>query len=133
VDANLVVAWLQPAQQTEKSAEAWQRFLARTDDYVAPPLMWHETVSVIRHRAARGLISPEAGRASVEDLLALDIQVVEPPQLHVLTYDLATRYRQSRGYDACYLALAEILGCPLLTLDQRLYNAVAADFPSSSW
>jgi len=48
-------------------------------------------------------------------------------------FELAARFRRPAAYDAHYLALADYLECPLWTADQRLYNAVRADFPRIRW
>ena len=44
-------------------------------------------------------------------------------------YVLANRYYQPRVYDMCYLALANKLGCQLLTMDERFYTTVPGAFP----
>ena len=77
----------------------------------------------------RGQLSLAEGQAIADDFLALDISTPVPAALYHHAYILATRFRQPRAYDATYLALANLLSCELLTLDARLFNAVADDFP----
>ena len=129
IDASLVVAWLVPSQRSALVADAWLAYSRGEDEFVGPPLLYVETVSVIRRLAFRGILSEEEATGLVMEFLDLNISTPTPPGLYLRSYELATRYGQPKVYDACYLALAELLTCNLLTLDQRLYNAVAGDFP----
>ena len=129
VDASFVVAWFIPGDQSEAVEEAWTSYARGEDQFVGPPLLYVETISVVRRLAHRGFLSNEEAGAIVEDFLALEIPTPVPAGLYQMSYNLARRYNQPRAYDACYLALAKIMYCQLMTLDQRLYNAVAGDFP----
>lgn len=129
VDASFVVAWLLPEHRTPAVADAWQAYAEGRDDFVAPPLLYSETLSVIRQVVHRGQLSLDEGQAIADDFLALDIPTPVPAALYHHAYILATRFRQPRAYDATYLALANLLSCEMLTLDARLFNAVANDFP----
>jgi predicted nucleic acid-binding protein len=46
------------------------------------------------------------------------------PRLLERAIDLAAQYRLPAAYDAHYLAVAEALGAPFWTTDQRLFNSV---------
>ncbi len=46
-------------------------------------------------------------------------------------YALATSLKRT-VYDCLYLALADKLKCPFLTADERLVNAVKAQFPQAT-
>ena len=129
VDASFVVAWLVPDQRSASVVESWSAYAEGKDEFVAPPFLYSETISAVRTLAFRGLLTPEEGLELVEDFLALNIATPTPPGLYRYAYDLAVRYGHSKAYDACYLALADLLSCQLLTLDERLYNAVSRDFP----
>lgn len=129
VDASVVVAWLVPSQRSASVADAWLAYAQGEDEFIAPPLLPAETLSAIRRLASRGMLSQEEATGLVTDFLSLSIPTPTPAGLYQRAYALATRYQRSTVYDTCYLALAELLSCNLLTLDQRLYNAVAGDFP----
>ncbi len=129
IDASLAVAWLVPSQNTTSVEDVWLAYAQGEDEFVGPPLLYVETISVIRRLAFRGILSEEEASGLVTEFLDLNISTPTPSGLYLHSYELAARYGHSRVYDACYLAFAELLSCNLLTLDQRLYNSVAGDFP----
>ncbi len=86
----------------------------------APDLVDVETVAVLRRRWLAGDLSDERFRAAVDDLLALPITRFPVGPLMVRAFELRTNVT---AYDACYVALAEALDCPLITADRRLANA----------
>lgn len=128
VDASIVVAWLVPSQRSVPVEEAWLAYAQGEDDFVAPPMLPVETISAIRRLTFRGILSQEEATGLVTDFLALAIPTPAPAGLYQRAYALAIKYHCSTVYDSCYLALAEFLSCELLTLDQRLYNAIKEDF-----
>ena len=86
----------------------------------APDLLRVEVLSVIRRFTLGGRLTvTQAGRA-IDDLIDLPIRV--HPSAPLLRRCWTLRGNVT-AYDACYLALAEALGCPLLTADVRLANA----------
>ena len=129
VDASFVVAWLVPSQGSAAVEEAWLPFVQGHDDFIAPPLLYDETISTIRRLAWRGLLPEQGARRLVTDFLSLDIPTLTPPGLYQRSYELAARYNRKTAYDTCYLALAEHLSCDFLTLDKRLHGVAQWDFP----
>ena len=129
VDASFVVAWLVPSQGSTAVDEAWLPYVAGQDDFIAPPILYPETISSIRRLASRGLLPEQGARRLVTDFLALDIRTHTPPGLYQRAYELSARYGLSTVYDMCYLALAEQFSCDLLTLDKRLHRVAQWDFP----
>jgi predicted nucleic acid-binding protein len=53
--------------------------------------------------------------------------------MHEQALVLAERFNLSAIYDAYYLALADLHGCPLWTDDRRLIRAVGAAGPDLRW
>ncbi|MCY3635946.1 MAG: type II toxin-antitoxin system VapC family toxin [bacterium] len=86
----------------------------------APDLILAESASVIRRQSFAGMINETQAEQAIEDLLALPIIVY--PTAHLLRRAWELRSNVT-PYDACYIALAEFLGCPLLTGDTRLARA----------
>lgn len=94
--------------------------LAADPDLAAPHVIDVEAFGVIRRADRLGLIDrSEAGRA-VEDLASWPATRFG----HRLLLERAFELRDNvRGWDAMYVALAEVLDSPLLTTDRRLARA----------
>jgi predicted nucleic acid-binding protein len=86
----------------------------------APDLVDVETVSVLRKRWLAGAVSEQRFAAAVDDLAQLDVQ--RYPTLRFMRRAFELRANVT-AYDSAYVALAEELGCELLTADQRLASA----------
>jgi predicted nucleic acid-binding protein len=89
----------------------------------APDLLRVEAVSVIRRQLANGALTTTQANNAIEDLLNLPIVVYPTVALLRRAWELRDN---ATAYDACYIALAEALGCSLATADQRLANAPGA-------
>ncbi|HEY7140702.1 MAG TPA: type II toxin-antitoxin system VapC family toxin [Methylomirabilota bacterium] len=86
----------------------------------APHLLDVEVASVLRRYHLSGEISDDEGREALADLAGLDIARYPHDPLLPRVWELR---RSVTAYDAVYLALAEVLEAPLLTLDRRLARA----------
>ncbi|HMF06036.1 MAG TPA: type II toxin-antitoxin system VapC family toxin, partial [Methylocella sp.] len=76
-----------------------------------------EVAQVIRRYAANGEIDSERGRSALADLADFPLRRYPHDFLLPRVSDLRTNLT---AYDALYVALAEALGAPLITRDQRL-------------
>jgi predicted nucleic acid-binding protein len=97
-------------------------------DLFAPASLPYEFTNVIRRVELGGAISADQAAQARADLLDLAIDL--------WPYDLlATRVWELRpnlsSYDAAYVALAEILAPPLVTLDWRISRAPGLTRPVS--
>lgn len=75
-------------------------------------------------RWLHGDLTDERLRAAVDDLVALPVTRFPTGVLMQRAFELR---EDVTAYDACYVALAEILDCPLVTSDARLANASTID------
>ncbi|MGH9277968.1 MAG: type II toxin-antitoxin system VapC family toxin [Acidimicrobiales bacterium] len=89
-------------------------------DLAAPDLVDVETVAVLRKRWLSGTISERRFAAALDDLESIDVERYPALPLVRRSYDLRANVTP---YDAMYVALAEVLGCELVTGDQRLGTA----------
>ncbi len=133
VDANVLIALVTAERFSRPALALWERLLQEGRQPTAPALLRYEVTSALRRKVVHGAMEPDDARKALQEVLALDIHYVDSPDLSLWAFELAARFRRPAAYDAHYLALAEHLNCPLWTADERLYNAVRADFPHIRW
>lgn len=83
----------------------------------APHLVDLEVAQVLRRYVLSGELSAERGRLALEHLAQLEVE--RYPHAPLLPRIWALRNNLT-AYEAVYVALAEVLGAPLLTCDRRL-------------
>ena len=89
-------------------------------DPCAPRLFWSEVSSSLRQIAGRGVISTQLAGDAFAGLLSARVRPEDPPELPRAAWAVADRLGWVKAYDAEYVALAQLLGCPLVTTDARL-------------
>ena len=94
--------------------------VSRSGDLHAPDLVDVETVSALRKRWLAGDVNDERFALALDDLEALELARFPALPLMRRAYELRANVT---AYDAAYVALAEVLGCPLVTADARLARA----------
>lgn len=88
----------------------------------APHLIDAEVGHSLRRLVATGNLRDDHAATALRDLAGLPLRRI----VHAGLLDRAWRLRQNLSfYDGLYVALAERLGMPLLTLDARLARAAA--------
>ncbi len=87
----------------------------------APALLPYELSNAVWQAERRGRITRSQADRIIQSFGNLDIEIIPQPWGEMLP--LARQFDRS-VYDAAYLSLAERLGEPLITGDERLYNAV---------
>ena len=116
VDASVLVEFLAGGEHVE----AARRAIGRERWVWAPALVEAEVGSVLRRKVRADEISARKAHAALDDFLEMRIQRVE----HRFLVERAWQLRQNVSfYDGLYVALAEGMGAPLLTLDRRLAGA----------
>ncbi len=104
------------------------RYLQGFDTAIAPDLVISECGNVFWRRCRQGDITAEEAAQSIADLLTLDIPLVPASSLAQAALRLALQHQRT-VYDSLYLALAQERDCPLMTADERFFNAVSSQFP----
>jgi predicted nucleic acid-binding protein len=94
--------------------------LADDADHAAPHLVDAEVLSAIQTHHRRGVLDSTAASQAVDDLRSWPGERWPHRPLLTRAWELRDN---ARGYDALYVALAEVLGATLLTLDSRLASA----------
>ncbi|HFC08269.1 MAG TPA: PIN domain-containing protein [Chloroflexi bacterium] len=132
IDANIVVYAVWEGERTA-AADALLNRLEVEEKILHVPALWRaEVVSVLHAIGALHGADREHVKAAVQAALGMGIKVVPlDDALCFAALEWADALRQTKAYDAFYLALADRLGCDFWTGDKRLYNRarqVGADF-----
>ena len=90
------------------------------EDLAAPHLLDAEVGNVIRRKTLGGELDVRLGRQALEDLGRLEILRYAHTPLLSRAWELRENLTV---YDALYIALAEALDAPLITLDARMAAA----------
>lgn len=85
----------------------------------APDLLLIECANVLWTKVRRGTYLASDAVSDLQDLRATDTVVAPTAGIVVRAFELANEFDIS-AYDACYVALAESLGVPLVTADEKL-------------
>lgn len=116
VDACAVVAGLVDTGP----AGTWAERLLTSQPLAAPHLMPGEAANILRRAARAGDISDHAAALAHRDLLDLPVELFDYEPFADRVWELRATVT---AYDAWYVAVAEALGQPLLTIDLRLSRA----------
>jgi predicted nucleic acid-binding protein len=117
VDASVV---LEVLLRTSDANLVQRRLLSPRESLCAPHLLDVEVAQVIRRYFLHGDISGDRGAEALCDLADMPIERFSHTSFLPRIWELRDNLT---SYDAAYVALAETLGCPLVTRDQRLANS----------
>ncbi|MGA2015234.1 MAG: type II toxin-antitoxin system VapC family toxin [Solirubrobacteraceae bacterium] len=97
-----------------------RRELGSAGELAAPDLVDVETTAVLRKRRLARELTDRRFALAIDDLQEMALDRYPTLRLMRRAYELRANVSP---YDAAYVALAEGLGCELLTADRRLGNA----------
>jgi len=117
VDASAALELLLGTQR----GTAWRGALSRRPERLcAPHLLDVEVLHVLRRYERAGEVSSARALAALDDLREMPLDRYPHAPLLSRMWDLR---KNVTGYDAAYLALAEVLEIPLVTADARLASS----------
>lgn len=115
-DASAIIALL-----LDSGADGqWAAAALSGADLAAPCLFGFETANIIRRQEVAGVVSSDQAAQAHADLLELAIEQWPYEVLAARAWELRL---DLSSYDAGYVALAELIGAPLVTLDKRIGRA----------
>jgi len=97
----------------------------RKSGAVAPALMWSEATSVLHEMQWRGAISKNLAAEARKRLAEAPIAHRRLSNLQTRAWVIAEKLGWAKTYDAEYVAMAQLLMCPLLTTDAKLARGAA--------
>ena len=116
VDASALAATLVDLGHESR----WARAEIADVPLAAPEFALAETTNILRRFELYGRITPAEGAAAFRELLMYKMDLYPFAPYAARIWELRANVT---AYDAWYVALAESLGCPLVTLDRRLSRA----------
>ena len=116
VDASVLVAALVDSGPTGE----WAESVVAVHSLAGPELVLVETGNILRRLERAGEISRLEATTAYRDLLRLDLTLFPFAPFAERIWELRSNLT---GYDAWYVAVAEALDCPLITLDLKLGRA----------
>lgn len=123
LDASVILKWVLPAKADSASALALRDRHVTGDDVVfVPDLLLYEAANVLT--TTKGL-SPKAAEEAWSHLGAIELGVYGARLKEMRRAMEISRKCQVSVYDATYAALAEALGCPLVTADRKVAQKLA--------
>jgi predicted nucleic acid-binding protein len=93
------------------------------DQAVAPPLLWPELRSALHVARWRGVLTAEDAQSAFTVWGSISLQERRHRRLGPETWRIADELGWSKTYDAEYLALASLMGVPLVSFDRRVLRA----------
>ncbi|MFN8484112.1 MAG: type II toxin-antitoxin system VapC family toxin [Anaerolineae bacterium] len=124
IDASVAVWAVLPVVAASDVTAQFAEWRKHGSRIVAPDHWVAECVSAIRRTVYRRIVSDAEGRVAIQDLFALDVEIVPTTERQSLAaLEWAERLGQARAYDGLYCALAEELKAEFWTADQRLARA----------
>ena len=113
IDAGVALA----ALLDDDEHSVWAREIVAGGDLVGPELLSVEVAHLLRKSVSQGLLTASQGRDALADLLDLIDDFYPHGPFVPRIWEL---HANVTSYDASYVALAEALGAPLATVDQKL-------------
>ena len=95
-------------------------------DMVAPDVVNPEVLSALRRLERTGTLTARRAVQAVDDLMDAPVRRFSTLPLLAEAWSLRANVAAA---DACYVVLARILRCPLVTADRRLSRAPGLDVP----
>ena len=116
IDASVLVAALIDSGPDG----TWAESVLAGDALTSPELALVEASNILRRLEQAGQISRAEATGAHNDLLRLDLELFPFTPFAQRVWELRDNLT---SYDGWYVALAEALDCPLVTLDRRLSRA----------
>jgi len=133
VDASVAIEWLLP-EKTDLVAEALRHeWNLMHTELVSSPLFNAEVTSSLRNQVYFKKILPEEGEIAFQLFLEMGIRTINHPSVTTMAWEMAKRFNLPRTYDLQYLAVAELIDCPLWTNDRKFINSLQNRVQRIKW
>jgi predicted nucleic acid-binding protein len=100
--------------------------------FFVPDLFYIECTNILWKHTRRSGLAAATAQTYLELLADLNLDITATADLMVGALNLATTWNIS-AYDACYMMLAQSLGVPLVTADEKLVRAMSGSNLAIEW
>ncbi len=129
LDASVAAKWFLPDEPFSAIAlELLRSATAGTTEFIVPDLFFSECGNILWKAARRQRLSGEETLTAIRVIGDLETLTVPAGGLLEKTLEIARSYDRS-FYDSLYIAVALQQQAPLVTADEKLVTATAADLP----
>jgi predicted nucleic acid-binding protein len=119
IDASVAVKWFSNEEGTEAALNLRDEHIAGTTTLIAPDLLLYELANALRYKP--GFNDEHVARA-LSDILDLQIDIISPGKELLKQSAEAALIYDAAIYDACYLALGQLMGVEVYTSDKKFYG-----------
>ncbi|MHB9130529.1 MAG: type II toxin-antitoxin system VapC family toxin [Armatimonadota bacterium] len=126
VDASVGIKLFLHEEDSERVADLFAFQLQNPEERLiaVPSFFFVECASILRKAVLAGKYDAVQACSDLADLAQMGLDITSTAEITGTAFDISQVYGAT-VYDACYVALADKLGIPLLTADQRLINCLA--------
>ncbi len=131
LDASVAAKWVLPPEKEQLVDQALSvraGFEQGAVDLAVPDLFWPELGNLLWKAVRFGRLTRKQADQALQSIAGLRMPTAPCLDLLGEAFSIAVAYRRT-FYDSVYVALAVLSGRTLLTADERLANALAANFP----
>jgi predicted nucleic acid-binding protein len=133
IDASIIIQYFVTQPLTAQATTLIRRLHDEPSFHVrAPDFIYAECASAFWKYVRFTTYDRRVAWANMADILLFPIITTSAHVLADRALGLGLDYEIS-AYDACYVALADIIGCPLITADQRLIRQMAGSDMEVQW
>ena len=121
-DASVILKWFSRSGESdlERALQLRDDFKNRKIELYAPELLIYEIANVLRYKE---MIKEELIYRAISSIYDMDILL--PVNLPIMTSAVALARKYGiTVYDSSYVSFAQIVGCPLITADKKLYQTI---------
>ena len=122
VDASVVAKWYFQEEHSDRA----DALLEQSNEILAPDILLVEVAALAWQRARRGEINEATADRIVAELRKVPLDLRPTAELVSAALPLALQ-KGITLFDGFYIALAVQSGCPLITADRHLYDALRTD------
>ncbi len=120
VDASMVIKLFVEEEFSQTTRKVFERLgSSDPDEFYVPDLLFAECANVLWKYVRFHGYDREIAREHLADLAELAFHVVPIIELIKESFEIANRHAIT-VYDACYVALAEVVNASLITADEKL-------------